>query len=148
MKTIRTTPRQRTLIGRALFAGFALVSPSLYAQTFTGQDHLSDSPGSLRAVVYPIPNKPTICINVDNGSRSEVRLQILNEAKTPVYDKWIHGSEYGGRFDVSALPSGVYTVELSTREARHTQTFRLEPPKYGRVVMAPELPRRDVLADK
>ena len=133
MNTFHTT----FSISRVLFAGFALTSPSLYAQTFTGRDYLDESPVSLRALVYPDARKEAIRIRLESRSPEVVRIQIKDEAQKTVYDDYVSKPKYIGRFDVSALPYGVYTVELSNRTARHTQEFRIERlgPATGGIVM-------------
>ncbi|QJW90200.1 hypothetical protein HNV11_12845 [Spirosoma taeanense] len=135
MKTFHLTPSQRALIGRALIAGFALASPSLYAQTFTGPDVIAEAPASLRAVAYPILNRSAVKLHFENQSHTSVQIQILDEKKKVIYQDLIHAPKYAGRFDVSALPYGFYTIELKTHLARVTQTFRIEPPSSGRIVM-------------
>ena len=132
MKTINAFLFPRNVINRVLMAGFALVSPSLYAQTFTGRDYLNESPVSIRAFVYPDARKEAIKIRLENRGAKAVRIRILDENQKPVYDDYVTKLAYYGRFDVSALPYGAYTLELSTQTARHRQGFRLSGPWLGR----------------
>lgn len=135
MKTIYPIPLPRNFISHVLFAGFALISPSLHAQTFAGRDYLDESPVNLRAFVYPDARKAAIQIRLESLSPEAVRIQIKDEAQKTVYDDYVSKPKYLGRFNVSALPYGVYTVELSNYTVRHTQVFRLEPPATGGIVM-------------
>lgn len=135
MNTIYLIPLPRSLISRVLFAGFALTSPSLHAQTFAGRDYLDESPVSIRAFVYPDARKEAIRIRLESRSREPVRIQIKDEAQATVYDDYVSKPKYIGRLDVSALPYGVYTVELSNYTARHTQEFWIERPATGGIVM-------------
>ncbi len=136
MNTIHTIPLPITLISRVLFAGLALISPSLYAQTFAGRDYLAESPVSIRAFIYPDARKEAIKIRLENQSSTGVRIRIVNEAQKTVYDDYVTKPTYYARFNVSALPYGAYTVEVSTRSIRHTREFRIESPTAGRIVMA------------
>ena len=148
MNTIHTIPLPRSLISRVLFVGFALTSPSLYAQTFAGRDYLDESPVSIRAFVYPDARKEAIKIRLENRSSEGVRIRIVNEAQKTVYDDYVSKSKYFGRFNVSALPYGAYTVEVSNRSTRHTQEFRIESPAAGRIVMAVQPTEPDSLIAK
>ncbi len=146
MKTIYAFPIPRNFINRVLLAGFALISPSLHAQTFTGRDYLDESPVSIRAFVYPDTQKEALKIRLENRGAKAVRIRILDENQKPVYDDFVTKQAYYGRFDVSALPYGAYTVELSTQTARHRQGFRLERPLAGRIVMAAQPAEPDSLS--
>ncbi|GAB3642825.1 hypothetical protein [Spirosoma arcticum] len=145
MNTIYSIPLPRTLVSRVLVAGFALASPSLYAQTFAGRDYLTDSPVSIRAFIYPDARKEAIKIRLENQSSEGVRIRIVNEAQQTVYDDYVTKLTYYGRFNVSALSYGAYTLEISNRTARHTQGFRIESPAAGRIVMATQSTDRDSL---
>ena len=134
MKTLYAFPVPRNFINRMLMAGFALISPSLYAQTFTGRDYLDKSPVSIRAFVSPDAQKEALKIRLENRGAKAVRIQILDENQKPVYDDYVMKLAYYGRFDVSALPYGAYTIELSTETAWHRQGFRLERHLAGQVV--------------
>ena len=146
MKTICAFPLPRNVINRVLLAGFALTSPSLYAQTLTGRDYLDESPVSIRAFVYLDARQEAIKIRMENRGSRMVRIRILDENQNPVYDDYVSKLAYYGRFNVSALPYGAYTVELSTQTARHRQGFRLERPLSGHLVMAVQPMKPDSLS--
>ena len=145
MKTNSALHLPRNLINRVLIAGFALTSPSLYAQTLTGRDYLDESPVSIRAFVYPDAQKAAIKIRLENREARMVRIRILDEDQKSVYDDYVKKRAYYSRFDVSALPYGAYTVELSTQTARHRQGFRLERSLAGHIVMVVQPTERDTL---
>ena len=148
MNTFHTTPNWRTLAG-CTFIGIALMtSPALHAQTFAGRAYLAESPVSIQAFIYPDARKEAIKIRLENRSANAVRIRVVNEAKRTVYDEYVAKPTYYGRFDVSALPYGAYTVELSTTTARHTQAFRLEPQTDRRIVMAAPPAQPDSLLAK
>ena len=145
MNTFYVIPLPRNVISRVLLAGFALMSPSLYAQTFTGRDYLAESPVGIRAFIYPDAQKEAIKIRLENRSARVVRIRIVNEAQQTVYDDYVTKPAYYGRFNVSALSYGAYRLEISNRTARHTQEFRIESPAAGRIVMATQPTERDSL---
>ena len=148
MKTFLTNPALRSITVSVLFGSLALTSPSLYAQTFAGRDYLAESPVNLRAFIYPDARKEAIKIRLENRSSEGVRIQIVNEAQKMVYDDYVANPTYYGRFNISALPYGAYTVVVSNRSARHTQGFRIESPVAGRIVMANQPTEPDSLIAK
>lgn len=148
MNTFQTAFRPRTLVSRVLFAGFALTSSSLYAQTFAGRNYLAESPVSIRAFIYPDARKEAIKIRLENQSSGAAHIRIVNEAQETVYEDYVAKPTYYGRFDVSALPYGAYTIEFSNRSARQTQEFRIESPTAGRIVMAIQPTDQDSLLAK
>ena len=137
MNTTYVIPLPRNFISRVLMAGFALTSPSLYGQTFAGRDYLDEAPVNIRAFVYADAWKEAIQIRLESRSSEVVRIRVVNEEQKTVYDNYVSKPTYAGRFDVSALPYGVYRVEPSNRTARHTQEFRIERPRpaNGGIVM-------------
>lgn len=148
MKTFLTNPVLRSVTVSTLFGSLALTSPSLVAQTFAGQDYLAESPVSLRAFIQPDARKEAIKIRLENRGSKVVRIRILDENQKPVYDDYVTKPAYYGRFDVSALAYGAYTIEVSNRSARHTQEFRIESPAAGRIVMATQPTEPDSLIAK
>lgn len=96
MNTTRLHPPLRTLISRVLFAGFALITPLLYAQTFAGRAFLTESPVSLRAIVDPNAYIIAIKVRLENLSTDAVRIRITNEKRETVYDNVVSKSRYIG----------------------------------------------------
>ena len=148
MNTVHTRPPRRKLLSYMLFAGFAFVSPSLYAQTFAGRDYLAESPANFRAFVYPAQRTPAINIRIENRSARAVRIQIKNEAQQTIYDDYVSKQKFAGRFNVAALPYGTYTVELTNRTARYRQAFRIEQLKAEHIVMITQPMESDSLLAK
>ncbi|RIV27729.1 hypothetical protein DYU11_05360 [Fibrisoma montanum] len=145
MNTIHLRPPLRSLTSFVLVLGFALTTPSLYAQTFAGRGYLVESPVSLRAFIHPDTGRTAIIMRLDGYPSGSVRIHITNEKQETFYNGYVSKPKYAGRFDLSALPFGVYTIELSDRHARYTQQFRIEPKWTDRVVMVTDPPRRDSL---
>ena len=145
MNATHTYSPLRSLTGHILFLGFALTTPSLYAQTFGGRDYLAESPVSVQAFISPDAHKIALRIRLENRMSEAVRIRILNEDQKTMYDDYIARPTYCGRFDLSALAYGAYTIELSNRNGRQTQSFRIEPQTNQRIVMVTNLPKRDSL---
>lgn len=148
MNANRKYPPLQNLTSRLLFLGFALTTPALYAQTFTGRDYLAESPVSIQAFICPDAHKMAIKIRMENRTSNAVRVRIVNEAQKTVYDDYVATPTYYGRFNLSALPYGTYTIELSNRIARLNQTFRIELATVGRIAMVTTPPKRDSLLAK
>ena len=127
---------RRTLTGFALFGLFALASRSLSAQTFTGRKFLAETPASFRANIHASAQQEAIIIHLDNQSSGDVHIQLLNQAQQPVYNAYVTQPGYHARFDVSALPPGIYTVDLRSRTAWYTQQFLIERSATRHIVMA------------
>lgn len=122
-------------VGRMLFASFALTAPSLSAQTFAGRDYLAESPVGVQAFIYPDARKTALKIRLENRTSDVVRVRIVNADRKTVYDDYVTKPTYYGRFDVSALPYGMYTVELNALTVRYTQDFRIEQASASRIVI-------------
>lgn len=148
MKTLHTLVKRCTGVGGSFFGIFLLMAPTLFAQTFTGRDYLAESPVNFQAFVYPAQQKPVINIRVENRSTHAVRIQIKNEAQQTIYDDYVSKQKFAGRFDVSALPYGTYTVELVNHTARYRHTFRIEPLRAERIVMVTQPTESDSILAK
>ena len=145
MNATHTYSPLQNLAGRVLFLGFALTTSSLNAQTFGGRDYLAESPVSVQAFISPDAHKIALRIRLENRTSNAVRIRIVNEDQKVVYDDYIARPTYYGRFDLSALPYGAYTIELSNRNGRQTQPFRIELQTNQRIVMVTNPPKRDSL---
>ena len=108
-----------------------LLSASIsQAQTFTGQKMLSASPVQLEASVYPLTNVPsTIKVSFNNRMGGSVRVVIRNEKGKVFYDEFESTAFYRRKFDLSPLPEGNYTVELSKRGQYYAQAFVIDEPE-------------------
>ena len=125
-----------------------LSTSATQAQTFTGQSGLRATPASFEAMIYPVSTQPSkIKINFDNRTAGQVRVVIRDEKGNRIYDEYEAVAEYRRYFDFAPMAAGTYTVELSKKNDKFTQTFTIEPPTTSRITMAsppvrktPELP--------
>ncbi|QHV96172.1 hypothetical protein [Spirosoma endbachense] len=135
-----------TSIGRALFGLFLLISPSIYAQTYVGKPFIATDPVSFRAIILPDKNRPAINVRVEKHSTQPLRIRLFSvKSKDLVYDNYVTKNKFFGRFDMAALPYGVYIIELSTQSAKQTEIFRIEPSTAERIVLVTKSLERDSL---
>ena len=140
MKINRFSRHHSVRVAFVLVLSIGPISPAARAQTFTGQPKLTELPGAgFQGLVYPVTTRPgEIRININNQSRGAVRVQFSDQRGQLVYDKFESIARYRQYFDLSLMPAGVYTIILSKDGATHTQTFRIEPPTAGRLVLINE----------
>ena len=118
------------LIGRV-----ALATPGL-AQTVAGDSTMTASPKEFKAIIFSLPSNPSVIkVNFDNPTSGSVRVVIRHENGNTVYNEFEQRAAYRGRFDVSGLPAGNYTVELRKKNEQYVQTFTIERPSRDRISM-------------
>lgn len=111
-------------------------SPTTMAQTYDGQLKLADAPAQLEAVVYPLSGRPaTIKVIFNNRTGGMVRVVIRDGRGKVHYDESEAIELYRRNFDLSGLPAGNYTVELSKRNEHVAQTFVINPPATNWITM-------------
>lgn len=126
MKAIRFFPHHLPFMA---LTACMLSAASVQAQTFPGATKLADAPAHLEATVYPVTNMPnTIRVNFNNPTSGQVRVVIRNQENKIFYDEFETTPKYRRRFDLSSLPEGNYTVELSKTKEHYNQAFTVEPP--------------------
>ncbi len=121
-------------------------SPATMAQTYKSQLKLVDAPAQLEAAVYSLSSRPaTIRVNFNNRTGGSVRLTIRDEQGKV----WYEGAEsialYRRNFDLSGMPVGNYTVELSKQNEHLTQTFAINAPATNWITM--EIPSKQDTPD-
>ncbi|MBD2702753.1 hypothetical protein IC229_19050 [Spirosoma sp. BT702] len=110
---------------------------SASAQTYNGADRLRATPKGLDAVIWAPKLTPFVMrIHFRNPHPDEVRIVIRDEKGRIYYDEGSMKRVYAGRYDVSALPTGQYRVELSCGADRFVQSFTVNPPVHGYITMA------------
>ena len=142
MKTSRFYLHPTLRAASVCLLSIGLISPPARAQTFTGQTRLTESPApGFQVLVYPCLTKSsTIRININNQSGGPVRVQISDQQGQLVYDEVESLRLYRRYVDLSSLPVGDYTLSLSKPQGVYSQTFRIEPPTAGRIVLLNDSP--------
>lgn len=134
MKTNFISFQKQVLRTTLLLISFVLPISGLYAQTFLGKSSLTEHPSSLQVQIVPVSNATAVRIYFENQGHGTVHLQIRNSNEKVFYDELEAKRLYKGRFDLASLPAGLYTIELRTLDARHTEMIRIEEPTAGRIV--------------
>jgi hypothetical protein len=97
---------------------------------------LTEVPKTFEALLYPVANRPqTIRINFNNPVGKEVRVMIRHESGNIVYDEYknvVASREY---YDLSPLPVGNYTVDLTTTGSHVVKPFTIEASQAGAISM-------------
>lgn len=113
-----------------------LSASALCAQTYVGHEKLTGLPTQLEATVYPILGGPsTIKVIFNNLTGGQVRVVIRNEKGQAVYSEFESIARYRRCFNLSYLPQGQYTVELSKKNEQYTRAFTIEPPATSYITM-------------
>ena len=121
-----------------------LSASALRAQTVVGQEKPAESPAQLEAAVYPSVNPPsTIKVVFNNLTGGSVRVVIRDDKGKTVYSEFESIARYRRHFDLSALPNGQYTVELSKKNGYYTQAFAIvEPPIASHIALIDQPARK------
>ena len=135
MKIISRSSRFAVSITFLICVGF--VDPPIQAQTFTDQSQLTASPKGLEALIYAVATRPsTIRVNFDNPSGRSVRAVIRDQQGRIFYDELKGGKSFRGYLDLSFLPTGNYSIEMSEQQGiEYAQAFTIEPPSKDRISM-------------
>jgi hypothetical protein len=130
MKTLlsrisRNASQAVALLGlAALFAAPAALAqqPALkVAQT----PHAASS-GELRAVMFPANGPLKVKVSFENPALDQIVLIIRNEGGQVIHSNRVgRHKTYVGRLDLSALPDGDYTLQLTGKSSRYSQPFRI-----------------------
>jgi hypothetical protein len=120
----------RKAIASAAFATVVLIAPAVSAQTITAQSNapaITSAAKKFQAVVYPVENSVDMHINFVNPQAEKVTVTIYDNNKSAVYKKII-GTEalYRGKFDMSMLPDGNYTVMVKSGKDSYTRTIAVK----------------------
>ena len=120
-----------------------LSASALRAQSFAGHEKLTQSPSQLEATVYPLTNAPsTIKVIFNNLTGGQVRVVIRSDKGKVVYSEFESIARYRRCFDLSYLPEGRYTIELSKPNERFSQAFVIEPSTASYVTMSSQPVRK------
>lgn len=121
-----------------------LSASALRAQTLAGREKLAESPQpQLEATVFPLTNAPsTIKVIFNNLTGGSVRVVIRDDKGKTVYTEFESIARYRRHFDLSGLPNGQYTVELSKKNEHYTQAFAIVEPPIASYVTLIDQPAR------
>lgn len=135
MNTITNTSLRQTLLTGLLTAGFAITSLTGNAQTFIGKEKLTETPESFRSAIGMGANS-TILIGLEKQTRQAVTIRFVNRFGETLHQEDVLDMAYHRRFNVRQLPSGAYSIIISTRNDRLIQPFRLVWKKTQQLITA------------
>ncbi len=96
----------------------------------------SETTGSFRAVIFPVQNSLIMKVNFENPSREMMMVVIKNSNNEIVYKKIVgRNALYRGKFDVSGMPNGSYTISVQSPHQKHSNAFAIET-QQERVALA------------
>ena len=142
MKANRFFPHHLSLVG---LTAFLLSALSLQAQTFSGPESPAQLPSDMEVNIFPLSNVPSaIKVIFNNPTGGIVRIAILDDKGKVHYEELAPETKYRRRFDLSLLPEGKYTIDLSKQNEHYTQNFSIDlPVNTTRIAMANPLIRQN-----
>ncbi len=133
MKTQFTSTRNNTF--RNLIAGLSLaaalfISEAASAQTvqFTDQEALhTQVTDNFKVTVFPVNNSLLMKVLFENPDRQMISVSIKDSKGNTVYKKQIGRTAlYNGKFDVSQIGDGNYTMVIESRKQSYSNSFLIE----------------------
>ena len=135
MKTLSTSTN-KTL--RTIIASLTLSAAFFFGQTSFAQEvkFVDNAPvhtqttDNFKVAIYPVTNAPSINVHMENPAREKITIMIKNNKDEVVYKKVV-GREaiYYGKFDVSAVGSGTYTMVIQSPKLIYSNPFSIEASK-------------------
>jgi hypothetical protein len=120
---------------RTIIAGFSLAIAFFVAGNASAQSvkltdnsmlhiHTNDA---FKVAVFPVENSSLMKVLFENPKQSNVTMVIKNSNNEVVYKKAIgNGSKFNGKFDVSQIGDGIYTMVIKSSTESYTNTFAVE----------------------
>lgn len=125
MQTSISALRSLTPAALLLALGLATAAQPAYAQQAAAPSAAPAAINPLRVIITPLANSSVLRVRYESADYGAVRLQIRNEQGQVLYADLKRQSRFAGDFDLAAWPAGDYTIELSTPNARRTETVRV-----------------------
>lgn len=120
---------RKALASVALVAA-VLVAPAVSAQSVTANDNtpsISKPAGEFQAFVHPVENTISMKLHFVNPDKESITVTIHNKANAVVYQKFLgRDAIFHGKFDLSNLADGEYTVKVSNRKETYTRALSIE----------------------
>jgi hypothetical protein len=115
-------------LSAALFFG-----QSASAQSIASANNISSAPYEIdrfQASINPIENSLLMRVQIVNPDRKSVTISIIDSDKKVVYKKKMGRTpEFYGRFDISDMPDGKYTMMVQTPKKQFTNEFNIQTKK-------------------
>jgi flagellar hook assembly protein FlgD len=120
----------RKALASVAFVAAVLAAPALSAQSVTAKGNVpsitSASATEFQAFVHPVENTVSMKVHFVNPAKESVNITIHNQDNKIVYERAIGKDEiFHGKFDLSNLADGEYTVKVSGRKKTYTRTLSI-----------------------
>jgi YbbR domain-containing protein len=120
----------RKALASVAFVAALFVTPALSAQSITAEGNtpsITKSPDQFQAFVHPVENSVSMKIHFVNPEKENVMVTIHNQDNQVVYQKSIgKDAIFHGKFDLSNLADGEYTVKVANRKETYTRTLSIK----------------------
>jgi YbbR domain-containing protein len=120
----------RKALASVAFSAVVMISPAISAQTITAQSHtpaITKSAEKFDAVIFPVENTLKMKINFVNPQEENVTVTIYDANNKQVYKRVLgNNSMYRGKFDLSMLSDGNYTVNVKGSNASYSRKISIK----------------------
>ena len=133
MKTLTTSANKNT--SRNLIAGLILGAALFFgngasAQTVKFVDNApihTQTTDSFKVAVYPVANSFVMRVHVENPTREKVTVLVKNSKEEVIYTKKVGNNPvFNGKFDVSQMEEGTYTIVVQSAKQTYANPFTVE----------------------
>lgn len=123
----------RTAIACLSLSAALFFGQSASAQSISSADKLTSAPYEIdrfQASISPIENTLFMKVEILNPDRKNVTVSILDSDNKLVYKKRMgRTEEFYGKFDISNIPDGKYTMMIQTPKKEITNGFNIQTKK-------------------
>lgn len=106
-----------------------LTTTSLHAQTNTSDVSATTVQPSLKTAIWAVANSSSVRISFDKQGRGAVRVRIYDSRGRELYDQYESTPAFAGKYDLSELSAGIYTIDLRYGDVHVSQTISLDTPQ-------------------
>jgi hypothetical protein len=112
------------LLGRA---------PTVSAQTLAAPPSYQLT--GLRTIIKAQPNSALLRVRYESNNPGPVYVAFLNDQRRVVYTERKRETHFAGDYDLSPLPAGDYTLQLSTSGLHHVEALRINRANTSRATV-------------
>jgi flagellar hook assembly protein FlgD len=120
----------RKALASVAFVAAVFVAPAVSAQSVIAQGNVSSitkSADQFQAFVHPVENAVSMKVHFVNPAKENVTISIYSTDNKVVYEKQVgKDAIFHGKFDLSNLADGDYTVKVSNRKETYTRTLSIQ----------------------
>lgn len=141
MKTLFSSIKNtfRTAIACFSLSAALFFGPTASAQSIAAADKITSAPYKIdrfQAAISPIENTLQMRVHIINPDRKNVTVSIVDSDNQLVYKKRMgRTAKFYGKFDISHMPDGKYTMTVHTPEKEIANAFNIQT-KQERIASA------------